>query len=130
MTTQANAALARSMYEAIFANDLDLLDRILAPDFALKETSALSIGGVYHGRSGLMDFFGKFSALFEVKNIDIVEIVGAEGRAFSLLKLTFGSSEGDVEMLVSEVFTISENKIEALDVFFFDTDVLKKIARS
>ena len=59
MTTQANAALARSMYEAIFANDLDLLDRILAPDFALKETSALSDWRCLSRSIGINGFFRK-----------------------------------------------------------------------
>jgi ketosteroid isomerase-like protein len=119
-----NRALVKQVYEAAFAGDFDAFTNAMDDDFEEYVPSALPWGGTHRGAAKFLnEVMPKLGAAVDFSTMRLVS-VAADGDRVAVLT-TAQSSAGD-ELWISEHWTLRDDKLWRMRVFYFDTAPLQE----
>lgn len=124
-----NVAIVKKMVDAFNAGDVNGALAIMHPDVILNEADSLPYPGITVGHEGFKGFLGKLRALFDVTTHDS-RLYGAEDKVIIRIDITFKSrsSGRSVSMPVVEIYTLTNDKITHIDVFYKDAKAIHDLA--
>jgi ketosteroid isomerase-like protein len=125
MAADQNRKLILEAYEAFrqgnptptfdaLADDVVWTDRVLA---------ANPMSGVYRGKQGVMEFFGKLTALAEFTRFDVLQVLAADETVVVLLdtNMTVKATGKSADLALVHVFTFRDGKVVAGDLYEDDS---------
>jgi len=94
--TEENIEIVRQSYEAFNSRNLDLIGKLLHPDFELDLSNSMGFDrGNYFGERGLGRFFKSYWEAFESISIDVEELIGKGDAIVALIRVRGrGTSSG------------------------------------
>jgi ketosteroid isomerase-like protein len=118
---------ARQTLEAFFAafkaQDVALMEALLAPDFVIYEAEGLPYGGAYKGFAGWMDLLGKIGATWTELTPTVRHLIG-DGPHFAVLMelaLTSRITGRRIDTSIFEQWTVESGRIKEVRPFYWDT---------
>ena len=108
--------------KAIVEARLDDARLLLHDDFVTHEAGGLPYSGEYHGAEGFFELLGKMNEGLELTLGHSVQFLLAENTAAMRSHVTFTSraTGNSVEMSLVEVYTVRDELIVELDVYYKD----------
>ena len=120
---QRNRDLVRTVYEATFAGDASAFPRAMHNDCEEYVPPVLPWGGVHRGREAfLTNVLPRLAAAVDFASMRLISI-SADGDHVAAL-LTARSAGGD-ELWIAEHWTLRDDKLWRLRVFYHDTRPLE-----
>ena len=114
-----NEQLARAVYEAMTARDMDQLAALAAPDFEMRSLVMEAEGEVFHGPEGLQRFVRRLAEVFPDFSVSIEG--GEECGDHALLEIhTTGHGAGSgvaVDQHAWALFRIRDGRVSDLRLF-------------
>jgi ketosteroid isomerase-like protein len=118
-----NSDLVRSIYQASFAGDTDAFTDAMHEDFEEYVPPVLPWGGTHRGAAAFVnEVLPRLAAAVDFASIRLISI-SADGDHVAAL-LTASSSGGD-ELWIAEHWTLRDDKLWRLRVFYHDTRPLE-----
>jgi uncharacterized protein len=117
--TQTTLAVAKQLYDAVSAADLDGVLACLSEDVVVREPSFLPYGGVYRGIDDFSRMFPMAAELLDVTQLRVDRLVASGDRVVSILRIRERATGEDV--VVAEESRIAAGKIVELTVYYHDT---------
>jgi uncharacterized protein len=121
MASEAQAIVDKFV-TAIAENRLDDARTLLHDDFLVHEAGGLPYSGEYRGPQAFFDLLGKMTEAMELTLGQSVQYLLADNTAALRSRLTFTAraSGESVEMELIEIYTVHDELITELDVYYKD----------
>jgi len=121
MASEAQAIVDKFV-TAIAENRLDDARTLLHDDFLVHEAGGLPYSGEYRGPQAFFDLLGKITEAMELTLGQSVQYLLADNTAALRSRLTFTAraSGESVEMELIEIYTVHDELITELDVYYKD----------
>ena len=118
--TESNLAIVRRFGTALRESDFDEMGRLLHDDFVVHAAGGLPYSGDYRGLSGFRDLLNTMNAAMTLTPGLITREQLGESAVASRFSLTFTAraSAISVTMTLIEVYTLRNQKIIELDVYY------------
>jgi ketosteroid isomerase-like protein len=114
---EANRQLVVGAIEAAMAGDMEGFTDSLHPEVEVHEPDYLPYGGVYRGKDGFMELFGKATAVLDFPTMAVESATGGEDRAILLMTCKL-LSNGE-ERHITEHWEIEDGLVKRVRVFWF-----------
>lgn len=119
-----NVALKDRFVAAVFAGDQETLRSVAHPDFELWQNRLLPYGGTYKGAEGFLAFLEKFSATFEIEQLENTRTFTSDsGGVVSEFafkgKLLSNGRPFDTKLI--EVWDFADGKVLKIVTYWFET---------
>jgi ketosteroid isomerase-like protein len=124
--TDSKVAIVQRFSTAVRAGDFDEMGRLLHEDFVARESGGLPYSGDYHGLSGFRELLEKMSAAMTFDPGPFTSEPLGESAVALRFPLTFTAhaTGKSVTMDLIEVYTLRDDKIVDLDVYYKDPAAL------
>jgi ketosteroid isomerase-like protein len=122
-----DAAIVKNFLLCFLTDDFDGAEDLLTEDFVLREAECLPYGGDWTGKDAFRRMSKKFREVWEAhskNDSEHVYIDGGEGvvACVAVTPVTARSTGTSMELRAAEIFTIRDQKIAKLEVFYWDTN--------
>lgn len=120
--TESNVAIVQRFSAAVREGDFDEMGRLLDDDFIAHEAGGLPYSGDYRGLSGFRDLLEKMNDAMTLSPGQFSSEPLGESAVALRFSLTFTAraSGNSVTMNLVEVYTLRNEKIVDLDVYYKD----------
>lgn len=120
--TESRLAIVARFSTAVREGDFDEMGRLLHDDFVVHEAGGLPYSGDYRGLSGFRDLLAKMNDAMTLSPGPFTSQPLGECAVALRFSLTFTSraSGKSVEMNLVEIYTLANDKIVDLDVYYKD----------
>jgi ketosteroid isomerase-like protein len=124
--TESCLAIVQRFSTAVREGDFDEMGRLLHDDFVAREAGGLPYSGDYRGLSGFRDLLGKMNDAMTLSPGPFTSEPLGESAVVLRFSLTFTAraSGKSVTMNLIEVYTLRDEKIVDLDVYYKDPAAL------
>jgi uncharacterized protein len=128
--SESGVAIVQRFSTAVREGDFDAMGRLLHDDFVAHEADGLPYSGDYRGLSGFRELLGKMNDALTLSPGPFTSEPLGESAVALRFSLTFTArvSGKSVTMNLIEVYTLRDEKIVDLDVYYKDpaavTDLL------
>ena len=112
---EANKQLVVGAIESAMAGDMEGFTDSLHPEVEVHEPDYLPYGGVYRGKEGFMELFGKATAVLDFPTLKVESATGDEAILLMTCKLL---SNGE-ERHITEHWEIEDGLVKRVRVFWF-----------
>ena len=116
-TAEANRQLVVGAIEAAMAGDMEGFTDSLHPEIEVHEPDYLPYGGIYRGKDGFLELFGKATAVLDFPTMKVVSATGDEDRA--ILLMTCNLLSNGEERHITEHWEIEDGLVKRVRVFWF-----------
>lgn len=124
--TDSKVAIVQRFSAAVREGDFDEMGRLLHDDFVAREAGGLPYSGDYHGLSGFRELLGKMNDAMTLDPGPFTSEPLGESAVALRFSLTFivRATGKSVTMNLIEVYTLRDEKILDLDVYYKDPAAL------
>jgi steroid delta-isomerase-like uncharacterized protein len=137
MSSEANAAVVRKLFEAFNEGDLDGAAALVTEDFELVD---IAQGTTFEGPEGLRRWLGTFKSALPDGRTELVEVL-VEGDRVATEHIGRGTHEGplqtpagaipatgrSVELRFAETFAVREGKIARMRAFYDSATMMRQL---
>jgi ketosteroid isomerase-like protein len=125
--SNANAALIERFENSYLAGDIDDVMTILSDDIVVHEPTSVPYAGAHRGKDAFLGLQQQFVAVWDLPDGVELEILPAgDDRVLVLVDGTaIARATGErYRLRIAEVYTVAEERIASIEVFYFDTKLL------
>lgn len=121
---EATLAVAKQMYDAVGAGDLEGVLACLSEDVVVREPSFLPYGGVYRGIAEFSGMFPKAAELLDVTQLTVDRLIASGDRVVCFLRIRDRATGKDV--VVAEESRVTQGKIVEITVYYHDAQSIAR----
>lgn len=125
----SNVAIVRQFMTATGAEHRHVRANLLHDEFVVNEAGGLPFSGEYHGAKGFFDLMTRITEVVDLSAGAIATDPWGDQRVVARFSLRFTSrcSGSSVEMKIVEIYTLRDDRISELDVYYKDPSAVTAV---
>lgn len=128
---QRNLELTKALYEATTSGNWEAAEAMLTDDFVATEAPNLPFAGVYRGKKGLQELFGKVMGMIDATGFDIQAMTAGDDWVVVLLDMMARDSDGsELRLPLAEAMRFRDGKVCEIRPYYFDSELLARAVKA
>ncbi len=125
---QANAAVMKRFYDAIFSNDWASVESLVSKNLIVHEADGLPYCGEYHGLDGLKAVFARVVSYWDDLSLEVKAITSGGGLVVGVLQFsgTAKASGRKISMPIAEISEFENGLIASIKPVYWDTKTISE----
>lgn|SRR5690625_4506938 len=126
--SNSNVALIQSFEDAFVAGDMDYILSILDDDITIYESDSVPYPGTFRGKEGFLEVARLMTSVWDITSeLDLEIMPAGDDRVLVIVEFEARShSTGNpVTIRIAEIYTVRDNKIAEIQVFYWDPKAME-----
>jgi hypothetical protein len=126
-TANSNVELVQSFEDAFVTGDMDYILSILDDDVTVHECDSVPYPGTFRGKDGFLEVGTQMASVWDItSDLDCDIVPAGHDRVLNLVAFdAIARATGKpIRIKIAEIFTVKDNKISDIQVYYWDTKAM------
>lgn len=126
--SEDNVPLIQSFEDAFVAGDMDYILSILDDEITIYESDSVPYPGTFHGKEGFLEIARLMTSVWDItSDLDLEIMPAGDDRVLVIVEFDARSHDtgNPVTIRIAEIYTVRNNKISEIQVFYWDPKAME-----